>query len=158
MKTVYSIGHSNRSIEDFLALLRQNKIKTLIDVRSFPVSRWEQFKKENLSRLLSDKGFAYVYLGRELGGFRKGGYESYTRSGEFKKGLEELEKYAMEEETVLMCAERFPWRCHRRYISRALEDKGWKVIHIIDKDKTWIPKSEIQVWLKSLSDKLIVHK
>ena len=147
MKTVYSIGHSNRSMEDFLDLLRQNKIKTLIDVRSFPVSRWEQFKKENLSRLLSDKGFGYVYLGRELGGFRKGGYESYTRTDEFKKGLEELEAYALEEETALMCAERFPWRCHRRHISRALEEKGWKVIHIIDKDKTWIPKSKIKVGL-----------
>jgi len=143
MKTIYSIGHSNRSIEDFLALLKQNNIDTLIDVRSSPVSKWEQFRKENLSRSLSDDGYKYVYLGRELGGFRKGGYERYTRTEEFKKALEEVEAYALDKEIAFMCAERFPWKCHRRYISRALEEKGWKVIHIIDKDKTWIPKGEV---------------
>ncbi len=143
MKTIYSIGHSNRSIEDFLALLKQNNIDTLIDVRSSPVSKWEQFRKENLSRSLSDDGYKYVYLGRELGGFRKGGYERYTRTEEFKQALEEVEAYALDKEIAFMCAERFPWKCHRRYISRALEEKGWKVIHIIDKDKTWIPKGEV---------------
>lgn len=142
MKTVYSIGHSSRSIEDFLALLQQNNIKNLIDVRSSPTSKWEQFRKENLSRLLSDNGCQYIYLGRELGGFRKGGYEGYTGTEEFKEGLEKLEAYALDKETAFMCAERFPWKCHRRYISRELEEKGWKVIHIIDRDRTWIPKSE----------------
>ncbi|UCD83553.1 MAG: DUF488 domain-containing protein [Deltaproteobacteria bacterium] len=143
MKTVYSIGHSNRSIEEFLALLKQNNIKILIDIRSFPVSKWKQFRKENLSCLLSDNGYQYVYLGKELGGFRKGGYERYTRTEEFNKGLKELETYALINATAFMCAERFPWRCHRRYISRELEEMGWRVIHIIDKDKAWIPKNKI---------------
>jgi uncharacterized protein (DUF488 family) len=78
-----------------------------------------------------------------LGGFRKGGYERYTMTEEFNKGLKELEVYALDKDTVFMCAERFPWKCHRRYISRELESKGWKVIHIIDKDKTWIPKNKM---------------
>ena len=66
---IYTLGTSTRSEEEFIALLRHCRIETVVDVRSFPQSRFEHFTRENLERVLGAQGFSYVYLGKELGGF-----------------------------------------------------------------------------------------
>ncbi|MDO8136250.1 MAG: DUF488 family protein [Candidatus Brocadiales bacterium] len=81
-----------------------------------------------------------MYIGKELGGYRKGGYEIYMRTEDFLSGIEELEGTARVNRTVFVCAERLPWRCHRRFIGQALEKKGWEVIHIIDEKRVWRSK------------------
>ncbi|MEX2703212.1 MAG: DUF488 domain-containing protein [Candidatus Baldrarchaeia archaeon] len=140
MKEIFTIGHSTRSFEEFLSLLKKFKISILVDVRRFPTSRFEHFKKENLEEFLRREGIRYVYLGKKLGGYRTGGYKKYIETEEFMKGIKELEKIAGKGRTAIMCTERFPWKCHRKYISIVLEGRGWKVVHILDHEKVWIPK------------------
>jgi uncharacterized protein (DUF488 family) len=138
---IYTLGTSTHSREEFLELLKYYHIETVVDVRSFPQSRFEHFKKENLARILKEGGVKYVYLGKELGGFRKGGYLSHTKSIPYQAGVSDLEQIGKEGITAFICAERFPWKCHRRFIASSLEERGWQVIHIIDKDRKWRPKS-----------------
>ncbi len=110
-------------------------------MRSFPVSkRFPHFSQEILKNELAEEGFTYVYLGKELGGYRKGGYENHLKTSLFKKGLEALKELAERKTTVFICAERFPWKCHRRYIAQELEKESWQVEHIIEKDRVWIPQ------------------
>jgi len=144
MKEIFTIGHSTRSFEEFLSLLKQFKISILVDVRRFPTSKLEQFKKEKLEHLLKQEGIKYIHLGKELGGYRKGGYKKYATTKEFMEGIKKLEKIAEENRTAIMCAERVPWRCHRKYISIALEERGWRVIHILDSERVWVPKRKIK--------------
>lgn len=141
MKIIYTLGTSTYSKEEFLELLKHYNIETVVDVRSFPQSRFEHFKKENLERIFKEEGFNYVYLGEELGGFRKGGYLSYTKSIPYKAGISHLEQIGKESITAFICAERFPWKCHRRFIASSLEERGWHVEHIIEKDRIWRPKA-----------------
>ncbi len=136
-KKIYSAGTSTRSEIEFLELLRAYDIKTVVDVRRFPTSKFEHFKRENLEAFLRGEGIKYVYLGGELGGYRKGGYEGYLVTAEFACGLEKLEEVGAKEPTVFICAERLPWRCHRRFIGNALRGRGWEVIHIIEEDRIW---------------------
>lgn len=138
--TIYTLGTSTHTREEFLELLNSYHIETVIDVRSFPQSRFEHFKKENLVMILSEKGFNYFYLGKELGGFRKGGYLSYTKSLPYQEGISHLEQIGRESVTAFICAERFPWKCHRRFIASTLEKRGWKAVHIIEKDRVWRSK------------------
>ncbi len=140
MKKVYTLGTGRRSEEDFIEILFAYDIKTLVDVRSFPKSKMPVFTRGNLENLLKKEVINYVFLGRELGGFRKGGYEAYTETEDFKRGVEILEDIASKGTSVIVCAERFPWKCHRRWISRELHRRGWQVEHIIDKGKVWTPK------------------
>jgi uncharacterized protein (DUF488 family) len=116
-------------------LLHSLKVERVIDVRRFPVSRFEHFGREKLQALLEAAGIGYSYLGKELGGYRKGGYESYVSSQDFHSGLRQLEEIAREETAAILCAERFPWRCHRRFIGGELERRGWRVDHIIDETR-----------------------
>lgn len=83
----------------------------------------------------------YFYLGDVLGGFREKTYEEHSSSSEFAKGIEELQEIASKFTTVFMCAEKFPWRCHRNIIASKLRKNGWRVIHILDKEKTWEPEN-----------------
>jgi len=108
-------------------------------VRSFPQSRFEHFNRENLAKLLNEVAIDYVYLGKELGGFRKGGYQSYTQTDAYHAGIRRLEEIANKAGTAFMCAERFAWKCHRRFIASTLEQRGWNVLHIIEKDRVWNP-------------------
>lgn len=140
MKKIYTLGTSRRSEEDFIEILLNYDIRTLIDVRSYPKSKIQIFTRENLENLLKKENIAYVFLGKELGGFRKGGYEAYTSTGDFKNGIDKLEGITAENNSVIICAEKFPWKCHRRWIARELHKRGWLVEHIIDKGKVWIPK------------------
>jgi uncharacterized protein (DUF488 family) len=140
LKRIYTLGTNRRTEEDFIEILLSYGIECLIDVRSFPKSKIETFSKENLAPLLEVNGIEYVWLGRELGGFRKGGYLAYTETEEFKSGISKVESIAGKKVSVLVCAERFPWKCHRRWIARELQSRDWLVEHIIDKGKVWIPR------------------
>jgi uncharacterized protein (DUF488 family) len=141
-KIVYSIGSSNRAFVEFLAILRAYEIQIVADVRRFPVSRrFEYFSKENLEKSLKEAGLRYRSLGEALGGYRKGGYEAYMTMGAFAEGVDELERIAEEGRTAFMCAERLPWRCHRRFIGLELTRRGWEVVHIIDANRAWTPKA-----------------
>ena len=137
--TIYTMGTSTRSREEFIDLLHHYHLTTVADVRSFPQSRFEHFIRENLAKMLSEVAIDYVYLGKELGGFRKGGYRAYTQTDAYQVGIHKLEEIAQNGSTVLMCAERFAWKCHRRFIASTLEQRGWAVLHIIDKDRVWNP-------------------
>ncbi len=140
MKKIYTLGTDRRTEEDFVEILLAYNIQALIDVRSFPRSRIPIFTKENLELLLNREGIDYHFLGRELGGFRKGGYVTYVITDDFSKGVDLLETIALVKTSVIICAERFPWKCHRKWIARELHKRGWEVDHIIDKGKLWIPK------------------
>jgi uncharacterized protein (DUF488 family) len=137
---IYTIGTSNREIEEFIELLNAYGIKTLGDVRRFPTSKFEWFKNENLVKALAGQGIRYVFLGDELGGYRKGGYKAYTETQNYRRGLEKIEALASNKKVVVMCSERLPWKCHRRFIGKSLQDREWEVVHIIEKEKIWKPK------------------
>lgn len=131
--TIWTIGHSNRSINTFLELLKEHKIQVLVDVRSFPTSKIEHFKRENMEKWLPENGIEYLWLGKELGGYRKGGYEKHMRTKIFREGVKKLLEVAAKKRTCVMCMEANPKYCHRRFIAAHLERKGVKVIHIIAK-------------------------
>lgn len=131
--TVWTIGHSNRSTNAFLELLKEHEIQVLVDVRIFPTSKVEHFKKENMEKWLPENGIEYVWLGKELGGYRKGGYKKHMRTKLFREGVKKLLEIAAQKRTCIMCMETNPKYCHRRFIAAHLERKGVKVIHIIAK-------------------------
>ena len=139
---IYTLGTSNRPLNEFLEILRKYQIETVVDVRYFPTSKlFPHFKKENLEKFLKENKIEYYYI-EKLGGYRKGGYEEYTKTKEFEEGLEELIKISKLRNLVIICAEKLPWKCHRAFITKKLEEKGIKVIHIIEKDRIWEPKEE----------------
>jgi len=138
--TIWTIGHSNRSKEEFLNLLREHSIEVLADIRSFPTSKIEHFKKENLEKWLPENGVEYVWLGKELGGYRKGGYKRHMRTKLFREGVQKLLEIAKRKRTCMMCMEKNPKYCHRRFLSAYLERKGVEVIHIIEKGQASILK------------------
>ena len=141
LKIIYTLGTSNRTLEEFLAILEQFGLKQVIDVRSFPTSkRFPHFEQNRLAKALAQHQITYYWLGPELGGFRREGYENYLKSEAFKKGLEKLLALAQKASSVIICAEKFPWRCHRRFISQKLTERGVEVRHIIEPDKIWCPK------------------
>ncbi|RLI88092.1 MAG: DUF488 domain-containing protein [Archaeoglobales archaeon] len=144
---IYTIGHSNRSPGEFVRLLKKYKIEVVVDVRRFPTSKHEHFKRENLGKILASENIEYVWMG-ELGGYRRKGmknspnvaikskgfrnYADYMMTSGFKKAIEQLIKIATTKITAIMCAERFFWRCHRKFISDYLTAKGVEVVHIIN--------------------------
>ena len=140
MKRIFTLGTDRRSEEDFIEILHAYAIEALIDVRSVPKSKIPTFNRHSLEGLLKNEGMAYHYLGSELGGFRKGGYIAYILTDDFLRGIDTLESIAGNKLSVIICAERFPWKCHRKWISRELHRRGWHVEHIIDKGKVWVPK------------------
>jgi uncharacterized protein (DUF488 family) len=140
IKRIFTLGTDRRSEEDFIEILFAYDIRSIIDVRSFPKSRLPIFTRENLELLLLQEGIKYHFLGKELGGFRKGGYTSYIITDDFMSGIDTLESIATTKTSVLICAEKFPWKCHRKWIARELHKRGWEVSHIIDKGKLWVPK------------------
>jgi len=130
---VWTIGHSTLEWDSFIALLHAYGIQCLVDVRSFPRSRKNpQFNREDLDAALPATGIRYVWMGREIGGFRDGGYEAYTLTSAFAEGIAALERLAAEAPTAFMCAEKLFFRCHRRFISDELVRRGWAVVHIFD--------------------------
>lgn len=139
-KKLYTLGTDLRSTEDFIEILLSFQLNAVIDVRSFPKSKIAHFNRDALSQLLAANGLAYHFFGAELGGFRKGGYPAYIITEDFSRGIDALEAIAGKEPSVIVCAERLPWKCHRKWIAGELQKRGWTVEHIIDKDKVWTPK------------------
>jgi hypothetical protein len=135
---IHTIGTSTRSWEQFIETLKAYGIEAVVDVRSFPASRrFAHFWREPMEKRLPEEGIEYHYLGRELGGYRKGGYEAHMETADFARGLAQLEDLARRRRTAFFCAERVPWKCHRRYIGAKLQQRGWRVIHILDAERTW---------------------
>ncbi len=148
MRTIYTIGHSTRTIEQFIGLLKAHSIQELVDVRTVPKSRHNpQFGSEALADSLRQAGIRYRHLGA-LGGLRHArkdsantgwenasfrGFADYMATPEFQAGLEELEALAEKQTVAIMCAEAVPWRCHRSLIADALTVRGWQVLHITSK-------------------------
>jgi len=128
---VWTIGHGNRSVDAFLELLAEHRIQVLVDVRSFPTSKSEQFKRVLMEKWLPDHGIEYVWIGKELGGYRHGGYKRYMRTKLFREGIEQLLEIADNKRPCIMCMEINPKYCHCRFISAHLERNGVEVIHII---------------------------
>ena len=138
-KLIYTLGTSTRSSEEFIKILTSHGVEVVVDVRRFPSSRFEHFCQEKLAGLLSEAGINYVYLGKKLGGYRRGGYQNFTTTSEFQMGLKKLEEIAQNKRTAIICAERLPWRCHRRFIALELEKRGWQVNHIIEQERERSP-------------------
>ncbi len=139
-KLIYTLGTDRRSREDFIEILLGYGLEAFLDVRSYPRSKIPLFHRETLEELLPMHGIEYHFLGRQLGGLRKGGYVSYIVTDDFRRGIDEVEEIARQKKSVIVCAERFPWKCHRKWISRELQKRGWEIDHIIDKGKLWVPK------------------
>jgi len=131
----WTIGTSNRSLEEFLGLLGAYQIEAIADVRRFPTSKHKHFKQENLKASLKQRGIAYHHV-TELGGYRKGGYTKYMGTAEFEDGLRYVENLAASKRVAIMCAELLFFRCHRRFIADALKQRGHTVLHIIDEKRS----------------------
>jgi uncharacterized protein (DUF488 family) len=150
-RVVYSIGHSNRSYEDFLEVLRTHGIERVVDVRTVPRSRHNpQFNRENLASELPKAGISYVHL-KELGGLRHPrrdsvnlgwknagfrGFADYMDTPEFEEGLKKLLELASTARSAVMCAEAVPWRCHRSVLADALAVRSVPVEHILSTART----------------------
>ena len=148
---MWTIGHSTRTIDEFVSLLKENEIKFLADVRAFPGSkRYPQFNKEALEELLNAHAIHYEHF-PELGGKRKSkpdsrntswrnasfrGYADYMETEKFQRGIERLLDVAAESgATAIMCAEAVWWRCHRSLIADYLKARELEVIHILGAKK-----------------------
>jgi uncharacterized protein (DUF488 family) len=144
--TIFTIGHSNRTAEAFLALLRAHRIERVADIRTIPRSRRNpQFNRDALRARLRARRVAYRHL-PALGGLRhpradsrnRGwrnasfrGFADYMETTEFAAGLERLIGLAREKRTAMLCAEAVPWRCHRSLVADALLIRGIPVAHIL---------------------------
>ena len=148
MATIYTIGHSTRELGELISALQAHSIKTLVDIRSFPMSRrLPHFNRENLEKELPKSGIDYVWL-RELGGRRKRqtdhspnvalrndsfrNYADYMLTEDFERGIGQLLQISEGGPAVIMCAERVYFRCHRMLVSDSLVAHGHEVLHIDD--------------------------
>src|SRR6185312_667546 len=146
MATVYTIGHSTRELSELISSLQAHGIKTLVDIRSFPMSRrLPYFNREHLEKELPEAGIDYIWL-QALGGRRKRqmkespnvalrndsfrNYADYMLSAEFQNGISELLRIAEKGPAAIMCAERVYFRCHRMLVSDYLVAHAHEVLHI----------------------------
>lgn len=143
---IYTIGHSTRSAEDFVALLRAHGIETLVDVRTIPRSRHNpQFNTDTLAQTLAQHGIAYAHA-PELGGLRKPrrdsinlgwrnesfrGYADYMQTPAFAAAIDGLVARSQDARVAIMCAEAVPWRCHRSLVADALLARGIEAREIV---------------------------
>lgn len=149
-RQIHTLGTSNRTLKEFFNALDAYHIGHIADVRRFPKSRrYPWFNREILEAELQSRGLEYHWLGDLLGGFREGGYDVYKMEMSYLRGLEEIERTAVTSSVALICAERLPWKCHRFHIGESLEERGWDIIHILDKDRTWQPKQDSFKFLRT---------
>lgn len=143
---IYTIGHSNRSLSDFIALLQTHRIEGISDIRRMPRSRTHpQFNSENLEIELPTHGILYRQQ-PSLAGFRKKdkaapknawtnpsfqAYANYMLTADFEQGLDELLSFAAGRNIAIMCSEAVWWRCHRRLVADGLLARGVAVRHIL---------------------------
>lgn len=149
--TLWTVGHSTRSLDDFIALLQAHGIRRLVDVRTIPRSRHNpQFNKDQLPESVKQAGIQYIHM-PALGGLRHAcrdsvnsawrnasfrGFADYMQTAEFEVALKELIRLAPSRRTAIMCAEAVPWRCHRSLIADALLVRGLKVEEITSETAT----------------------
>lgn len=155
MRVIYTIGHSNRSLIEFTSVLSHYNISAVADVRSHPHSRANpHFNKEVLEYELPRSSVDYVWMGKELGGFRpqtvedspnaawkvKGfrNYADYALTDAFSEALSKLHALATDKLVTCMCAEVLWTRCHRRIIADYLSLRGWEVVHILNASRSAI--------------------
>jgi uncharacterized protein (DUF488 family) len=147
MRPVYTIGHSTRTAEEFLAILETFAIQLLVDIRTIPRSRKNpQFEAGALRASLAAKNIGYLHMPL-LGGLRRPrkdsintawrndsfrGYADYMQTDEFAHALGELIRCASEKQTAIMCAEAVPWRCHRSLVADALVARRIEVVEILN--------------------------
>jgi uncharacterized protein (DUF488 family) len=146
MSTLYTIGHSTRTLDELIAALQAHEIRTLVDIRSIPMSRrLPHFNRESLETALPEAGIRYFWM-KELGGRRKKirddsphiairsdsfrNYADYMLTEEFRHGIGQLLELADEGRTAYMCAERVYFHCHRMMVSDWLVAHGHEVLHI----------------------------
>ena len=141
-RTIFSVGHSNHSMVDFVTLIQGFGVDVVVDVRSHPYSTHApHFSSSGLSKELGDRKIRYLYLGRELGGrpddecfYDDKGYvlyEEWSRSTLFLQGIVRLERGVENYRVAMMCSEENPTECHRRLlITPVLEGRGVHVVHI----------------------------
>jgi len=168
--TIYTIGHSTRTLDDLVAVLQGHGITTLVDIRSFPMSRrLPHFDRESLERGLPKHGVAYVWL-KELGGRRKKirddspnsalrndsfrNYADYMMTEEFDTGIDRLLDVANREKTAIMCAERVYFQCHRMLVSDYLTAHGHVVLHI-DDEKRPVREHKLMAEARLVDGKLV---
>lgn len=143
MSTLFTIGHSNHSIERFIELLKMHGITAVGDVRSSPYSKFNpQFNRENLQEALKEKEIAYVFLGQELGPRSedpscyldgKVQYDRLAATELFKRGMERLLKGSKIYRIAIMCAEKDPIMCHRMIlVCRALRPEPLEILQILE--------------------------
>jgi uncharacterized protein (DUF488 family) len=146
LNSLWTLGHSNHSLDKFLQILAGHNIEIVIDVRRFPASRkWPHFNAAALAETLPAAGIGYEGM-PELGGRRKArldsphtawrveafrGYADFMDTPEFAEGLERLMTLARQKRAAVMCAEALPWRCHRSLIADALVARGWEVFDVL---------------------------
>jgi uncharacterized protein (DUF488 family) len=143
---IFTIGHSNRPIDEFIRLLEAHGVKRVVDIRTIPRSRHNpQFNADDLSISLQAAGIDFTPM-KELGGLRHSkhgsintgwknasfrGFADYMQTPEFAAAIESLVKVVAEKTTAIMCAEAVPWRCHRSLVADALVARGMGVEHIL---------------------------
>lgn len=146
MATIFTVGHSTRSLEELVEALEAHGIKLLVDIRAFPMSRrlpW--FNRESLEQELPKSGIQYRWM-KDLGGRRKKqlehspntalrndsfrNYADYMLSDAFRAAITQVVEWAAEQPTAIMCAERVYFRCHRMLVSDWLVAHGHEVLHI----------------------------
>jgi len=148
---IWTIGHSTRTLEAFIGLLKEFQIHLLADIRSYPGSRrCPQFNSAPLKASLAGANIRYIHM-NSLGGRRRvrpdshntgwihpafRGYADYMETVSFKEAIPELEDLASHELTAIMCAEALWWRCHRGLVSDYLKWRGWTILHILGPGKT----------------------
>lgn len=146
--SIYSIGHGNKTINDFIKELQSFKIEFLIDIRTKPYSKWNpQFNQESLKSIVEKNGIRYVFMGKELGGLpdddscydenRKVDYNIIKRKDFFKKGLNRLiTANSKAIKVAIMCSESKPEECHRsKLIGEELRAIKISINHIISENK-----------------------
>jgi uncharacterized protein (DUF488 family) len=159
--TVFTIGHSTRSLDDFISLLKEHNIKQVIDIRTIAKSRHNpQFNQASLRQALKNHRINYRHM-KGLGGLRHAhkdsintawhnlsfrGYADYMQTPAFTNNIEKLVAYAHKKQIVIMCAEAVPWRCHRSLIGDALLVRSINVEDIMSKTNT--KKHTLTPWAK----------
>ncbi len=133
----YTFGHSNYSIGDIKNILDYYGIDIIVDVRRFPTSKFEYFRRENMEENFKER---YMWMGDELGGSRDETYENYMNSEEFREGIKKLIEIEKNKRIGIMCSEKLWFRCHRRYIADYLSLLGYPVSHIINFEDRVHPK------------------
>lgn len=152
-RVVYTLGYWGRDPNDFMGLLRLLRVELVVDIRRWPSSRYSSFyNKDVLEKSLGEVGVGYVWLGEELGGYRRlgvdviddgsarcfksMGFTAYAQymlnSPKAREALARLEEEVKKKKTVIICREARPWACHRKLVSDWLLHRGLKVVHVLD--------------------------